>query len=67
VPLGVPLLGEALKDRKHKGSGLAGAGLGAREQVMPCQDLRDGLCLNRRWAPVALGADCAQQVGAKAE
>ena len=46
--------GQFVQDGQHKGCGLAGAGLGAAQQVVPSQYHRDGLGLNGGGGDVAL-------------
>ena len=38
---------EQRQHRQHEGGGLAGAGLGDAEHVAPCEDVRNGLLLDR--------------------
>ena len=45
--------GEAMEDRKREGGGLAGSGLCAAEDVLPGEDRRDGLDLDRGRGRVA--------------
>ena len=58
---------EALKDRQHEGGRLAGAGLGAGEQVAPVEDERDRLALDGGGFGVSLARDSAEQVGLEPE
>ena len=62
-----PGLVEDLDDRQHEGGGLAGAGLGAGEQVAALEDERDRLALDRGGLRVALVGDGAEQLGRKPE
>ena len=45
---------QALQDRQREAGGLAGAGLCDAEQVLACEDMRDGLFLDRGWRFIAL-------------
>ena len=56
-----------LDDREDEGRGLAGAGLGAGEQVAALEDQRDGLALHRGGLGVALVGDRAKQLGREPE
>ena len=58
---------EALQDRQHEGGRLAGAGLGAGQQVAAGEDERDRLALDGRGFGVALCRDGAEQVGRQPE
>ncbi len=58
---------QALQDGQGEGGGLAGAGLGAAEEVAAGERRRDGLLLDRRGGVVALVAQRAQQGFAQAE
>ena len=58
---------EALEDRQHEGGRLAGAGLGAGEQVTAGEDEWNRLTLDRSWFGVSLARDSAEQVGLKPE
>ena len=50
------IAGEALQDRQREGGGLAGAGLGAAQEVAAREQMRDRLDLDRRRRGVVLGA-----------
>ncbi len=52
---------ETLQDRQHEGCGLAGAGLGAADQIAALQDDRDRRHLDRGRRFILLVADGAQQ------
>ena len=58
--------GEALQHRQHEGGRLAGAGLGAGQQVTAGEDERNRLALDGGWFGVALRRDGAEQVGRQA-
>ena len=58
---------EALEHRQHEGGRLAGAGLGAGEQVAAGEDERDGLGLDGRGLGVALVRDGAEELGREPE
>ena len=58
---------EPLEERQHERGGLAGAGLGAGEQVAAGEDERDGLALDGRGLGVALVGDGAQVRGRQPE
>ena len=58
---------EALEDRQHEGGRLAGAGLGAGEQVTAGEDEWNRLALDGSWFGVSLARDSAEQVGLKPE
>jgi len=58
---------EQLQQGQHEGRGLAGAGLGAGQQVASAQHWRDGSGLDRRGGRVAVGANCRQQLGLEPE
>ncbi len=60
VGLGGGALVEALEDRQHERGRLAGARLGAREQVATGKDVGDGFALDRRGLGVALLSDSAE-------
>jgi hypothetical protein len=62
-PVGV----EPLKDRQHEGGRLAGAGLGAGEDVASGQHVGDGLRLDGRRLGVALGRYGAKKLGCQPE
>jgi len=64
---GRPLRSEALQDRQHERSGLARAGLSARENVAACEHERYDLRLNRRRLRVALVEDCGHQRNSEAK
>ena len=49
---------ELVQHGQYEGSGLAGAGLGAAQQVMAFEDQGNGLCLNGRRGFVTLLAHC---------
>src|SRR3989337_1055857 len=59
--------GEPLKNGEDEGGGLAGAGLGAGEQVAAFEHERNRLALNGSGFGVALARDNAQQVGREPE
>ena len=59
--IGVEL--EPFEDRQHECRGLAGAGLGGREEIAPFEDEGDRLGLDRRRGGVALLRDGSQEVG----
>jgi hypothetical protein len=61
------LLGEALQQWQREGRGLAGAGLGGREQVASVVHGRNGALLDGGRRDVAQFLDGAQQVGREAE
>ena len=52
---------QSLQRGKHKGRGLAGAGLSRSDHVTPCKQRWDGLRLDRRGFGVAAVGKCAQQ------
>ena len=56
-----------LDDREDEGRGLAGAGLGAGEEVAALEDQRDRLALDRGGLGVALVGDGAEQLGREPE
>ena len=56
-----------LDDGEDEGRGLAGAGLGAGEQVAALEDQRDRLALDRGGLGVALVGDRAKQLGREPE
>ena len=58
---------EALQHRQHEGRRLAGAGLGAGEQVAAGQHERNRLALDGSWFGIALRRDGAEQFGRKPE
>jgi hypothetical protein len=58
---------EQLDDRQDEGRGLAGARLGAREEVASGKHVRDGLGLDRRRLGVALGRDGTKELGRQPE
>ena len=58
---------ESLKNGQGKGSGLARAGLGSGQKVMPLQNARDGFFLNRGRAFVAFVGQGVDQTGIKAQ
>ena len=62
-----PAGGEALEHREHECGRLAGARLGAGEQVAAIQHERDRLALDGSWFGVTLARDSAEQVGLKPE
>ena len=55
-PRAARLAGEALQDRQREGRGLAGAGLGAAEQIAAREQVRDRLQLDGGRGGVVLGA-----------
>ena len=58
---------EALEDGQHEGGRLAGARLGAGQQVTPREDMRNGLALDGGRLGVAGVRDSAEQVGRQPE
>ena len=58
---------EAIEDRQRERGGLAGAGLGRREDVASGEDEGDGGFLDRRRGGVALFGDGLEQIGRQAE
>ena len=62
-----PGLVEAVDDRQHEGGGLAGAGLGAGEQVAALEDEGDGRALDRGGGLVPLVGDGSKQLGRQPE
>jgi hypothetical protein len=60
-------VGEALEDRQHEGRGLAGAGLGAGEQVAAGENERDRLALDGRRLGVTLVGDRTEELGREPE
>ena len=58
---------EQLEDRQHEGGRLAGARLGAREDVAAREHVRDGLGLDGRGLGVALGRHGAKELGREPE
>ena len=58
---------QALDHRQHEGRRLAGAGLGAGEEVAAGEDERDGLGLDRGRLGVALVGDRAKELGRQPE
>lgn len=60
-------LAQTLQYRQREAGGLAGAGLGAAQQIAAAEDGGDGLALNGRRGGIALGVDGAQQLGAQAK
>jgi hypothetical protein len=56
-----------VQDRQGKCRRLAGAGLGAAQQIAAGEEMGDRLNLDRRRRGVVLGADGAQQRRAQAE
>ena len=66
-----PLVGrervQPLEHRQDEGGGLAGPGLGAREDVASSEDEGDGLGLDRGGFRVALVGDGAEELGRQPE
>ena len=58
---------QALDHRQREGGRLAGAGLGAAEQIATGHHLRDGFLLDRGWVDVTLGGECLEHDVAQAE
>ena len=58
---------EQLQHGQREGGCLAGAGLGAGEDVVAFEDVGDGFALDRGRCFIALFVDSTQQVGRKAE
>ena len=59
--------GQLLQDGQHEGCGLAGAGLGAGQDIPALQHGRDGAGLDRGGLGVALLGNGAKQLGSKPE
>ncbi len=62
-----PALFEAGQHRQHKGSRLAGAGLGDAQNILAEQGVRDGTSLDRRRLGVAGIGDCGKDLRRQAE
>ena len=60
-------VGQPLEDRQDERRGLAGAGLGAGEDVAAGQDERDRLALDRRGLRVALVGHGTKELGRQPE
>ena len=60
-------LGQQLQQRQGEAGRLAGAGLGAGEQIAAFEDERNRLFLNRRGFAVALFGHSTKNFGRKAE
>ncbi len=58
---------EALQHRQHECRRLAGAGLGAGQQVAAAEHERNRLALDGSWIGVALRRDGTEQFGRKPE
>jgi hypothetical protein len=58
---------EELQHGQRKASRLAGARLGAGEDVVTFKNMRDSLALDGRWCFIALFFDSTQQIGPEAE
>ncbi len=58
---------QALQQRQGEPGGLAGAGLGARQDIASCENHRYGLALYRGRFSVALFGYSTEQFGRKAE
>ncbi len=66
-PAGCPRRVEQLEHRQHEGGRLAGAGLGAGEQVATGEDERDRLALDGGGFRVALVGDGTKELGRQPE
>ena len=60
-------VGQHVQNRQSETCRLAGAGLGADDDVVTIQDNRDGLCLYRRGLGVTGIGDSADELGSQAE